>query len=203
MVPAGRLSRKERLFFHRGVVFVGSGNSTDRAGLGGFGFFGMAGFADHLSHGTHGAVYAPRAGFEKQHGNQTQNRRGQHNSIESKGKLSNPWRGNRRMVGPTPRQTDGPKQGDGFAEVIGACKDQIGHIQHVEKHDHKEGQKAITEPFGTHPGWNRAIPGKMEFFAQQAEELAPAAEPVAVCFISPDHGDEQRSQKADHSQPGK
>ena len=107
------------------------------------------------------------------------------------------------MIRPIPRQFDVPKECDHFFQISCAFEYQIGAKKHIEKHDEKENQKSITEPFAPQEFGNILFPGKPQFIPQQVKELSSAAEFIAVHFITAKNGNEQRDEEAQQPNPCK
>lgn len=102
---------------------------------------------DGLGHGSHRTVYTPRTWFIQNHGNESQDSGCEHHAVKTKGKLRYPRCYGCTVICPIPRQFDGPEKCDHFFQISCAFEYQIGAKKHIEKHDEKENQKSITEPF--------------------------------------------------------
>ena len=142
-------------------------------------------FANQLGHRPHGAIYTPATGFEPHHGDQSQHRGGQHHAVKSKSELSHAGMEQGAMIGPIPRNLEGPQQCDYLPEILGPCKDQVCIPEHLEKHDEKPNQETVAERFAFHPFWDVLFPGEAKPAAQQAEYLSPTAVTVAVALCPP------------------
>jgi len=158
---------------------------------------------DGLGHGSHRTVYTPRTWFIQNHGNESQDGGCEHHAVKTKGKLRDPRCYGCTVICPIPRQFDGPKECDHFFQISCAFEYQIGAKKHIEKHDEKENQKSITEPFAPQEFGDIFFPGKSQLVAQQVKELPSAAEFIAVHFIPTKNGNEQRDEEAQQPNPCK
>ena len=125
--------------------------------------------ADQLRHGAHGTVDAPAAGLEQHHRGQSKDGRGQHDTVEAEGELRHAGMEQRPVVGPVPRQFEGPQQGDRLFEILRPSKYQIGVPQHQEEHRKEKDQETISERFALHPARDILLPGQPEASAQYPE----------------------------------
>ena len=164
-------------------------------------FFVVSGFADELGHGAHGAVDAPGAGFEEDHGDETQKGGGEHHAVEAEGELGHPGREGGAVIRPVPGGFEHPEDGDGFFEIR-AGEDQIGVPEHHKEHGEEEDQETVAEAFALQPTGHILFTGEAETAAQQSEELASVAVAVAESLTAADDGDEQRQEKGDQAEPG-
>lgn len=158
---------------------------------------------DGLGHGSHRTVYTPRTWFIQNHGNESQDGGCEHHAVKTKGKLRDPRSDSCTIVCPIPRQFDGPEKCHHFFQISCAFEYQIGAEKHIEKHDKKENQKSITEPFAPQEFGDIFFPGKPQFIPQQVKELSSAAEFIAVHFIPTKNGNEQRDEEAQQPNPCK
>ena len=129
----------------------------------------MSGFADKLSHGAHRTINTPATGFKQNHGNKPKNGGGEHDAVESKGKLSNTGMDESAVICPMPRNFKSQQKSNNLLEILRAGKYQPGIPEHLEKHDKKENQKSVAEPFAFHPFRNIFFSGKTETAAQKTE----------------------------------
>ena len=81
-------------------------------------YFPVPRSADQLGHGSHGAVHTPAPGLEQHHGNQSENSRGQHHTVETERKLCHAGMKQRSVICPMPRQFERPQEGDNLLQSI-------------------------------------------------------------------------------------
>ena len=156
--------------------------------------------ADHLGHGTHGAEAAPGTGLEQEIHHKANDRRGEHQTIETKAELSDPIGNSTGGVCPIPGHAEHPQQLDGFFQIFRSGSHQIGLEDHIAEHGQEEHQETVPEPLGGDPS------GRLLFqrtLTANAEELTSAAVTVAEGLVAAHNSDDQRHQKIDHAQPGK
>ena len=124
------------------------------------------GFADELGHGAHRTVDAPAAGLEQRHGGKTQHRRGQHNAVKAECELRYAGMEQRAVVGPVPRQFEGPEQRDRLSQTPYTGEHQKGVPQHEKEHGKEKDQKPVSKPLTLHPSRDVLFPGQPESPAQ-------------------------------------
>ena len=112
---------------------------------------------DHLGHGAHGTEAAPGSGFEQGVYNQTNNGRGQHQTVKSETELGDPVRRGAGGVSPSPGDAEHPQQLERFLQTVCAGGHQICLEDHVAEHAEEEDQKSVAKPFSRKESWSQCV----------------------------------------------
>ena len=105
-------------------------------------------------------------------------------------------------VRPAPRNLNRPEELDDLTKAFRAGSDEICLEDDVAEHRHEERQKDDAEPRGMQPFRSEFFPGKPQVGAEEREELAPAAVPVAKSLLAPENREHERNEEVNHPEPG-
>jgi hypothetical protein len=158
--------------------------------------------ADGLGQGAHGAEHAPGAGFEPEHGRQSDDFAGQHQAVQAEGELGHPG-GHGRRIRPVPGQPERPQQRHRRPQPGGSAGHQPGGIEHAAEHGKEKDHEPVSERPALHPIRHLVAPGKPCLAAQHPQQLSPVAVPVAEQLVAAEDGEQQGQAEADEPQPGK